>query len=318
MRKFGIIFAVSLLAVACYKSKSDKPETEGGSETIELSSSIIKADSISGFSLAGSAQAHEASVNCPWWSSSHSFDFSSGEPVSIYRDGQDLSSGFSSCMVTLEEFSMGGLIYKRNSTPIVPLLLAAFEAFDDDDNVIDSKYVLFFRQPFLSPDACSTPEDNCNYYTVEFIYSELADADVFLENNVVINQVNLEMDEQPAPSCDVAAKWNLSGPLTAKPRLDITLSNCENTINTGFIRYGLIYKDGGEADPFLISDAFDVINGGDVTGDFPAPAGHIISLSLDEVKAIVGGDDVAALNANFILAIKNLLGISAAYYHIDN
>ncbi|MFW7378947.1 MAG: hypothetical protein ACOH5I_09095 [Oligoflexus sp.] len=315
--RFFIVAALSVVVgIACQKSPTD----ENHFKSTKLSVNIEETES--SLNLNGDIRAPLKFVSkADLWCNDKlkaNLDFTADQ------QSIEIFSSIENCELRLTEFYFGG------TYTLVGLFkpgVYEFELRDPaSDRVIDkqlvrSTQVIGEGNEIQCTEACEFREVN-----VVFPHSVLDIQREILVNDVNFSELQVNMEEEPAPSCDsVEARFNQSdNPLTL-PSLEIKLLNCVNTIGTGDLEFAFgptsLDENGQLPAGINILDLFNVIN------DFPfVPTregdDYTISFTFDELKEFLTQfsdfDTLQILTFDYVVAMRNKDGISGLVYLFEN
>lgn len=280
-------------------------------KSTSLSVNIVGDDS-AGFALESSNYVTNADLWCDDQFNSN-LDFDESQSIIIF-------SNLGSCYLVLKEFTLGGKLFVEDGDYYDDVKI--FSYFDDGV-VVDRKLVRSRQAMYPSETDGSCQDCEIKDIKAEFPYSILDINTDILSSEILYQKLVVGMAEEPAPTCDSINTKLVQNSYEESPKLVVRLTNCLNTLNTDGLEFGLHYaslgEDGSMGQSFLITDAHAVIDQSSVT---PKQDGsdYRIVLEMEEIQDLweTPPSAMEALTSDFVVSIRNNLGVSALVYAIKN
>lgn len=160
---------------------------------------------------------------------------------------------------------------------------------------------------------CTVGECEFSVMHASFEYSELLLEEIELENNLQVSEIDVGIELEPAPDCDLSAAF--VQPPSGEPELVFSFSDCRDLFASELLELRILSMvDGTDYDiEWLHEKISEAITEQDAGDDFE------IRLSVDDLKALADSEDIfTALTQDFVVAIRNKGGMSGKIYLVDN
>ena len=315
MRLFAVVALSAIVGVAC-QNQSTENETF---QSTRLSVEIEEVDP--SLNLNAYSQTSGFVTKAELWCEDKlkaSLEFSADQ------QSIDLYSSLEDCEIRLTEFSFEGGLYSIGS--LFSEGVYEFEQREPNSISIIDKKLVRSVQPIATHKQNKCGSDcEINEVHVSFPHDVLDIKKEVLVNETKLNQLQVSLEEEPAPTCEsLSARFIESPDQITPPSLEISLTNCTNTIGTDDLEFGFgptrLDENGDLPGNINIVNVMDAISGFPID---PIRDGdnYLIYLSFAELEQRLENFEVSTidiLTSDYAVAIRNQAGISGLVYLIDN